>query len=158
LGTWISEGLATSFHEDRQGGDKVYLLIGRLMNSPHEHIDLLEVIYRILSLGFEGRYRYEADGKRKHETVRQRPYNEIASQRGPVSVALSPHWQPGPRSRSAPFRDFPAWVTAAVLSLIALGLFGCFKYALSTRSADVQQRIAAIARMAPPAAPVELRL
>lgn len=158
LGTWISEGLATSFHEDRQGGDKVYLLIGRLMNSPHEHIDLLEVIYRILSLGFEGRYRYEADGQRKHETVRQRLYNEIASQRGPVSVALSPHWQPGPRSRSAPFRDFPAWVTAAVLSLIALGLFGCFKYALSTRSADVQQRIAAIARMAPPAAPAELRL
>ncbi|CAJ2844851.1 type VI secretion system [Burkholderia pseudomallei] len=158
LGTWISEGLATSFHEDRQGGDKVYLLIGRLMNSPHEHIDLLEVIYRILSLGFEGRYRYEADGQRKHETVRQRLYNEIASQRGPVSVALSPHWQPGPRNRSAPFRDFPAWVTAAVLSLIALGLFGCFKYALSTRSADVQQRIAAIARMAPPAAPAELRL
>lgn len=90
--------------------------------------------------------------------MRQRLYNEIASQRGPVSVALSPHWQPGPRNRSAPFRDFPAWVTAAVLSLIALGLFGCFKYALSTRSADVQQRIAAIARMAPPAAPAELRL
>ncbi|ATF33858.1 type VI secretion system protein TssL [Burkholderia thailandensis] len=158
LGTWISEGLATSFHEDRQGGDKVYLLIGRLMNSPHEHVDLLEVIYRILSLGFEGRYRYEADGQRKHETVRQRLYNEIASQRGPVSVALSPHWQPGPRSRSAPLRDFPAWITAVVLSLIAFGLFGYFKYALSMRSADVQQRIAAIARMTPPAAPAELRL
>lgn len=158
LGTWISEGLATSFHEDRQGGDKVYLLIGRLMSSPQEHLDLLEVVYRLLSLGFEGRYRYEADGQRKHETVRQRLHNEIASRRGPVSVALSPHWQSDARGGRVSFYDFPVWITVVVLSLILLGLFGYFKYVLSTRSADVQQRIADIGRMTPPAAPPALRL
>ncbi len=158
LGTWISEGLATSFHEDRQGGDKVYLLIGRLMSSPQEHLDLLEVVYRILSLGFEGRYRYEADGQRKHETVRQRIHNEIASQRGPVSVALSPHWQPDARGGRVSFYDFPVWITAVVLSLILLGLFGYFKYVLLTRGADVQQQIADIARMTPPPAAPALRL
>lgn len=31
LGRWITDGLATTFHEDRDGGDKVYYLIGRLM-------------------------------------------------------------------------------------------------------------------------------
>lgn len=158
FGTWISEGLATSFHEDRQGGDKVYLLIGRLMSSPQEHLDPLEVVYRVLSLGFEGRYRYEADGQRKHETVRQRLHNEIASQRGPVSVALSPHWQADANGKRLSFYDFPVRITAAVLSLILLGLFGYFKYALSSRGADVQMQIAAIGRMTPPAARAELRL
>ncbi|RKP52319.1 type VI secretion system protein TssL [Trinickia fusca] len=158
LGAWISDGLATSFHEDRQGGDKVYLLIGRLMSSPQEHLDLLEVVYRLLSLGFEGRYRYEADGQRKHETVRQRIYNELASQRGPVSVALSPHWQANTKGRHASFYDFPVWITVVVLSLILLGLFGYFKFVLSTRASDVQTSIADIGRMTPPPTPPAPRL
>lgn len=153
LGAWISEGLATTFHEDRQGGDKVYLLIGRLMNAPQEHLDLLEVIYRVLSLGFEGRYRYEADGQRKHEAVRQRLHNELAAQHGPVSVALSPHWQSGARGRRQSIHDFPVWITATALSVLLLGAFGYFKYALLTRGADVEKQIAAIGRMTPPPPP-----
>ncbi|MFM0340879.1 type VI secretion system protein TssL, long form [Paraburkholderia fungorum] len=155
---WITNGLASAFHEDRQGGDKVYLLIGRLMTEPHEHIELLEVIYRILSLGFEGRYRFEADGRRKHETVRQRLYAEITAQRGPVAVALSPHWQTSAQRRRHSFHEFPVWITIATLSIILLGLFGYFKYGLVKQSAEVQSTIGNIGRMTPPAAPPSMHL
>lgn len=155
---WITEGLATKFHEDRQGGDKVYLLIGRLMTEPQEHLHLLEVIYRILSLGFEGRYRYETGGPRKHEAVRQRLYNEIMSRRGPVPLALSPHWQSDAKGKRASFYDFPVWITAVVLSIVLLALFGYFKYELLNRSAAVQKQIADIGRMTPPPAPPTLHL
>jgi len=155
---WVTNGLATIFHEDRQGGDKVYLLAGRLMTEPQEHRDLLEVIYRILSLGFEGRYRYETSGSRKHEAVRQRLYNEIMSQRGPVPVALSPHWQSDVKGKRVSFYDFPVWITVVVLSLILLGLFGYFKYELLNRSAAVQKQIADIGHMTPPPAPPALHL
>jgi type VI secretion system protein ImpK len=155
---WITNGLATIFHEDRQGGDKVYLLIGRLMTEPQEHLDLLEVIYRILSLGFEGRYRYETDGRRKHETVRQRIYNEIMSQRAAVPVALSPHWQSDVKGKRIAFFDAPVWITFFLLSLILLSMFGYFKYELLNRSIDVQKQIADIGRMTPPLAPPALHL
>lgn len=155
---WITTGLASTFHEDRKGGDKVYLLIGRLMTEPKEHIDLLEVIYRILSLGFLGRYRFETDGHRKHDTVRQRLYSEITAQRGPVPAALSPHWESDTRGRSRPFYDFPVWITAALLSLILLAMFGYAKYDLMTRSAAVQKQISDIARMTPPPASPSLHL
>jgi type VI secretion system protein ImpK len=150
---WNTNGLATIFHEDRDGGSKIYLLIARLMTEPREHLDLLEVIYRILSLGFEGRYRYEAGGNRKHEAVRQRLYDEIMSQRGSVPVALSPHWQSDTKGKRASFYDFPVWITVAVLSLILLAIFGYFKYELLKRSADVQKQIAEIGRMTPPPPP-----
>ncbi|WP_185735475.1 type VI secretion system protein TssL, long form [Burkholderia sp. Bp9090] len=150
---WIKEGLATTFHGDLDGGDKVYLLIGRLLEDPHEHRDLLEVIYRILSLGFEGRYRGAADGARKHDAIRQRLYNVITSQREPVPLTLSPHWQSNAKGKRPSFYDFPVWITATVLSVVLLGLFGWFKYELFSRSADVQKRIADIARMTPPPAP-----
>ncbi|HEY4311287.1 MAG TPA: type VI secretion system protein TssL, long form [Pirellulales bacterium] len=155
---WITNGLATIFHEDRQGGDKVYLLIGRLLAEPQEHRDLLEVIYRILSLGFEGRYRHEADGRRRHDAVRQRLYNEITSQRAPVPVALSPHWQSSVKGKRLSFYDFPVWITVAVLSVTLLGLFGWFKYQLLGHGAEVQKQIADIGRMTPPPAPPALHL
>lgn len=155
---WVTRGLATIFHEDRQGGDKVYLLIGRLMSDPQEHLDLLEVIYRILSLGFEGRYRVEAGGHRKHEAVRQRIYNEIMARRGIVPVALSPHWQSDVKGRLASFYDFPVWITVALLSVILLGCFGWFKYELLGRSAELQKQIADIGHMTPPPAPPVLHL
>ncbi|MFM0133238.1 type VI secretion system protein TssL, long form [Paraburkholderia sediminicola] len=155
---WITTGLASTFHEDRKGGDKIYLLIGRLMTESKEHIDLLEVIYRILSLGFLGRYRYETDGHRKHDTVRQRLYSEITAQRGPVPPALSPHWQGDTRGRSRPLYDFPVWITAVLLSLILLAMFGYAKYDLMTLSTAVQKQISNIARITPPPAPPALHL
>jgi type VI secretion system protein ImpK len=155
---WNTHGLATIFHEDRDGGSKIYLLVARLMTEPREHLDLLEVIYRILSLGFEGRYRFEAGGHRKHEVVRQRLYDEIMAQRESIPVALSPHWQSDAKGQRVSFYDFPVWITVVVLSLILLGLFGCFKYELLNRSADVQKQIAGIGRMTPPPAPPALHL
>ncbi|HEX7933496.1 MAG TPA: type VI secretion system protein TssL, long form [Paraburkholderia sp.] len=155
---WITRGLATIFHEDRQGGDKVYLLIARLMIEPHEHLGLLEVIYRILSVGFLGRYRYDSDGNRKHDAVRQRVYDAIMAQRGPVPPALSPHGQSAVRGQRASFYDFPVWITAALLLLVLFALFGYFKYQLLTHSAEVQRQIADIARMRPPPAPPTLHL
>jgi type VI secretion system protein ImpK len=155
---WNSKGLATTFHEDRDGGFKVYLLIGRLMAEPEEHHDLLEVIYRILSLGFEGRYRHEPNGHRKHEAVRQRIYNEIMARRVPVPVALSPHARSDVPPRRQSFYDFPVWITVTVLSLILLGLWGYFKYQLVTRADAIQKQIGDIARLTPPPAPPALHL
>lgn len=150
---WIKNSLATTFHKDRKGGVKVFLLIGRLLEEPDEHIDLLEVIYRVLSLGFEGRYRTDAGGQRKHEAVRQRLYTEIMSRRTSVPVALSPHWQSDVKGKRPSFCDFPVWITVAVLSVILLGMYGYFKYTLFLRSHAVQKQIADIGRLTPPPAP-----
>lgn len=155
---WNTHGLATLFHEDRQGGTKVYLLVGRLMSESQEHLDLLELIYRILSLGFEGRYRYEADGRRKHETVRQRIYNEIMPRRGSLAVVLSPHWQSDAKGNRVSFFEFPVWITPVVLSVILIALFGYFKYELLNHSAEVQKQIGDIGRMTPPPPPRTLHL
>jgi type VI secretion system protein ImpK len=155
---WVTTGLASTFHKDRQGGDKVYYLVGKLMNDAKDHLDLLEVIYRILSLGFEGRFRFAPDGRRQHDAVRQRIYTEIMSQRGPVPIALSPHWKGDSRSRKQPLYDFPVWISAVVLTLILLGFYGYAKYDLTTRTAAINKQIEDIGRMRPPAAPPTLHL
>jgi len=146
---WAKDTLTTDSNDDLQGGDKVFLLIGRLLTEPHEHIDLLHLIYRILSLGFMGRYAHEADGARKHEVVRQRLYAEIRARRTPVPPALSPHASSDAQVRRMSLVEFPAWLTVGLLAVLLAGLFGYCKYQLVTRTQAIEPRIAELARVKP---------
>ena len=145
---WTKNGLATTFREDREGGDKVYWLIGRLLKTPDEHVDLLEVIYRILSLGFEGRFRHEAGGPRKHFAMRERLYKEIMSRRAPVPNVLSPNGQSDVKVKRPSFYEFPVWISVAVSSVMVLCFYGWCQYDLWIRAAEVRKEIAEIVRIA----------
>ncbi len=152
-GIWAGQQLAAKFHGDTKGGDKFFLLVGRLAASPQEHIDLLELMYQILGLGFEGRFSTAANGRRQLETVRHRLFTLLGTSRGDVPQDLSPHWRGVGAGKFPLLRSVPVWVTGAVLALVLFGLFAWDKYRLLHLSADVEQRIAAIGRMRPPPAP-----
>jgi type VI secretion system protein ImpK len=151
--TWAMQSLATAFLEDSKGGDKVFLLIARLLTDPVEHRDLLDVIYRILSLGFEGRFRREADGARKHDSVRQHVYEAVTTGRAPP-LRLAPHWRFDSKRKRSSFFNFPVWMNAVLLGLVLLGFFTWFRYQLSLRSDEVLAQLAAIGQLVPaPSAP-----
>lgn len=152
-GVWAARQLAAQFHGDVKGGDKFFLLVGRLAASPQEHVDLLELMYLVLGLGFEGRFSTATNGRRQLETIRQRLLTLLNSARGDVPRDLSPHWRGEGAGKFRLLRSIPVWVTASLLSLAALGLFAWYKYQLAQMSTDVEQRIAAIGRMRPPPAP-----
>lgn len=152
-GIWAGQQLAAKFHGDTKGGDKFFLLIGRLAASPQEHVDLLEVLYQILGLGFEGRFSTAANGRRQLETVRHRLFSLLGNARGDVPSDLSPHWKGVGAGKFRLLRSVPVWVTGSVLTLVLFGLFAWYKYQLLQSSTDLQQRIAAIGRLRPPPAP-----
>ncbi len=147
---WIATSLATEFHEDRHGGDKAYLLTGRLMQSAREHIDLLEIIYRALSLGFLGCYRHEVEGARKHDAVRKSIYRELQAQRPATVIALSPHGHSDARGHRLTIHDVPVLLSFALAGVILTGLFSWYKYHLLTRGSALKQRIVEIGRLNPP--------
>jgi type VI secretion system protein ImpK len=152
-GIWAGQQLAAKFHGDTKGGDKFFLLVGRLAASPQEHIDLLELMYQVLGLGFEGRFSAAANGRRQLETVRHRLFTLLGTGRGDVPHELSPHWKGVGAGKFRLLRSVPVWVTASLLALILFGLFAWYKYQLLRMSADVEQRIAAISQMRPPPTP-----
>lgn len=151
VGVWASQMLASYFHDDTAGGIKVYQLIGRLMtHKPEGHIDLLELLHCILSLGFEGQYRSLPDGRRQHETIRQRIHAVISQARPPVPLALSPQWQGVGAGKFKLLRSVPVWVTASVLALALFGLFSWYKYRLIQQTNVLVAEIVAIGKMTPP--------
>ena len=64
----------TYFHNETWGGEKVYILLDKLLAEPKRYIDLLEFIYICFSLGFRGRYKIETQNSEEFELI----YKKIA--------------------------------------------------------------------------------
>lgn len=90
---WSQSNILNHFEGDNDGGNKFFLLVGRLSMNPHEYVDVLEILLRILGLGFEGRYSILEDGDRQLTKIRQRLLTIIQSTKDSMPAALSPHGQ-----------------------------------------------------------------
>ncbi|WP_211443278.1 type IVB secretion system protein IcmH/DotU [Collimonas humicola] len=149
IGPWASDMLAKTFHGDIDGGKKVFLFIRRLAVQPHQHADVLEVLYLILSFGFEGEYNAMNHGRQRVEEIRQALYPLFMAGREPVPSALSPHWRGEPAGKLASLYSIPVWVTVAALSLVLLALFFWYKYRLTIMTNQIEGDMAVISQMMP---------
>lgn len=150
LGPWAGQSLLHTFHQEGNGGEKVFLLIGRLAAQPDEHRDVLEVMHHITSLGFEGPYRLDPDGRRKHEAIRHRLYTLVATGREPVAQELSPQWRGVQRGELRLPQRIPVWVSALAAAVLLLGWFFYLQWDLQRQAAPVHALLNEIAAMRPP--------
>ncbi|SAK83020.1 OmpA/MotB family outer membrane protein [Caballeronia calidae] len=131
---WSSHSLLVSFHNETWGGEKFFHLLDRLSQQPRQHLDLLELLYFCLALGFEGRYRVLDNGHGELDALRRQLAQTIRSVRGEFDAPLSPHW------RDVITRDvtrrfaIPLWVCAALALLIGFGVFAGLRIALAGHS------------------------
>jgi type VI secretion system protein ImpK len=152
-GLWGRHSLLVEFHNEVFGGEKVFQLMARLAEKPDANLDLLELIYAAVSLGFEGRYRVIEGGRVQLDAVRTKLAQIIRQQRGAYPAALAEHWQATP----APVRKVLSWLPLAVAAAVSLlllgGLYAAYSWSLSGRADPVYEQIQRL-RLAPPVAPV----
>lgn len=152
-GVWGRHSLLAEFHNEAFGGEKVFQLMARLAEKPDANLDLLELIYAALAMGFEGRYRVIEGGRTQLEAVRARLGQIIRQQRGAYPPSLAEHWA----GHAAAQRKALSWLplaAAAALTLLLLGLvYGFFARSLAERADPVYSAIQRL-RLPPPVAPV----
>ncbi|KLN52220.1 DotU family type VI secretion system protein [Variovorax paradoxus] len=131
---WSSQSLLVMFHNETWGGEKFFQLLSRLVQNPQQHLQLIELIYFCLAMGFEGRFRVIDNGRTQLETLKQRLLQIIRQARGEIAVPLSPHWQ----DASAPVRRtrnwVPLWAVGAVAAVLLVLVFGVLTFSLASRS------------------------
>jgi type VI secretion system protein ImpK len=148
-GAWGRHSLLTMFHNEAEGGEKVFQLMARLAEKPDVNRDLLELIYSALSLGFEGRYRVIESGRAQLEAVRDKLAQILKQQRGDYPHALAQHWQGQAVSRRAAYSWLPLAAAAAVSGLVLMGTYLGFLSSLHERSDPVYGQIQSL-KLTPP--------
>jgi type VI secretion system protein ImpK len=120
---WGHQSLLAIFHRETWGGEKFFQFLDGLVRQPARNLDLIELFWLCLSLGFEGRYRIVPDGLRQLEQVRAEVYQTIRRLRGEAERELSPHWEGLKDVRNPLVRFLPLWVIAAAAGAALLFIY-----------------------------------
>jgi type VI secretion system protein ImpK len=160
-GAWSAQSLLVQFHNETWGGEKVYQLMSKLAENVDANRNLLELLYVVLALGFEGRYRVLDNGRAQLDSVRERLVQMLRQSRGSYEKALSPRWQ-GVEQREARLHEgLPLWVMASVVALLLGVVFAGLRFKLAgdaegpfSMLAALDAKAAQVAAVTPPPPPV----
>ncbi|MGZ0749317.1 type IVB secretion system protein IcmH/DotU [Kluyvera sichuanensis] len=85
---WIKQSLLVHFHNEAWGGEKVFILLERLIREPKRYQDLLEFLYLCFSLGFRGRYKVAQQSQDEFEQIYRRLHHVLRPLRGDAPFSL----------------------------------------------------------------------
>lgn len=141
---WTQRTLLGSFHNETAGGEKFFAILDRLRQSPAENIDVIELIYICLSLGYEGKFRIVARGREHLEALRDELFYTIRTYRGEYERSLSPAWQGLGRGKKSLSNYVPMWVVASFfVGALALTYSG-FRYWMNETTTPLSEQLIAI--------------
>ncbi len=144
---WPQRTLLSIFHNETSGGEKFFQLLDRMLEQPAENLYILELMYVLLSLGFEGKYRVIHRGRDTIEQLRDELFTTIRRQRGDYERSLSPSWQGLGKSRNSLAHYLPVWVAASILAVVLLLGYSGFRVWLYDSSIPVVEKLDEIADM-----------
>ncbi len=144
LSGWAQKTLLVTFHGETYGGAKFFQILDRLSADFSRHLDLIELMYICLALGFGGRYLVEPGGLGRLADIQDDLYRRIRGLREAPAAELAPHWRGVEDRRNPVMRHVPLWVALAASAVIVLGAFLFFFTRLNALSEPVSAQLAAI--------------
>jgi type VI secretion system protein ImpK len=159
---WGSRSLLLTFHNEAHGGEKFFTILERMRQDPARYLNLLELQYICLALGFQGKYRLEPNSRAVVQVLQDDLYRLIRARSPGIGAVLSSHWQGVKEPKARAFRLVPWWVVVACAAAILLSVLIFLRSRLSDQAAPV---VAALAvrgvdtgyEAAPPRVPSRLK-
>lgn len=145
---WAQRTLLSVFHNETSGGEKFFLILDRMRQSPSENLDMIELQYVCLSLGFEGKYRLMARGRDAIEQVRDELFTTIRRYRGEHERSLADHWRGLGRTRNTLTQFLPMWVIAVIAVSVLFFSFSGFRWWLYETATPVANELNGISTAA----------
>ena len=141
---WAQHPLLVALHREAWGGEKFFEMLDRISVDPARHIDLMELQYLILALGFTGKYQMLERGHEHLADLQQNLYRKIRAERGHSPADLSLQWRGLEDQRNRLIRYVPWWVVGvAALTILAL-TFGVYYTWLATIADPIHAKLAQI--------------
>jgi type VI secretion system protein ImpK len=154
---WSGQPLLVTFHKEKTGGEKFFQIIERISAQPARYIDLIELQYICIALGYEGMYRIQDRGQLKLAELQHNLYRIIRDTRQLREEELAVHWRGVEDRRNPLLRYVPWWIVAVsglALLVIAFVIYnvrlnnaaGTIKAVLSRPSVQLEYTAAVMPR------------
>jgi type VI secretion system protein ImpK len=141
---WSQHSLLVALHRETYGGEKFFEMLGRISLDINKYIDLMELQYLVLALGFAGKYQVMDRGHEQLAGVQQKLYRQIRQHRRAPEGELSLRWRGLEDRRNPVVRYVPWWVIgAAALAIVTLA-FTFFYTRLARSSVPIHTELARI--------------
>jgi type VI secretion system protein ImpK len=141
---WSGDSMLINLHQEAWGGENFFNYLQELMQRPSTNLLVLEFYYCCLSLGFEGKYRRLANGRRELDQLRSELYVMITRQRDREPQGLSPAWFGLDVAHKGFVRHLPQWVVWSVASVLLAASYIGFNWYLNQQSDQVMTTLAQI--------------
>jgi type VI secretion system protein ImpK len=114
---WTARSLQFELYERYDAGEEFFTRLERLRAHPADNVDVLEVYYLCLSLGFQGRYQLQ--DSTETAVIAENLYTELKRCARAGAEPLSPHGTPGDQAFTRMRNRIPAWAVAAFTVVLA---------------------------------------
>jgi type VI secretion system protein ImpK len=146
---WSQRSLLSTFHNETWGGERFFAVLERIMQQPASNLYILELLYLLLSFGFEGKYRLEDRGPFALEALREQLYRQIRLLRGEARMELA-NKIPITAAKTKIYAYVPAWLVGVIVVFCLSVTFWGFSHLLVSKADPV---LAQYVKLAPVAAP-----
>jgi type VI secretion system protein ImpK len=139
---WGSQTLLVTMHRETSSGEKFFDMLDRICADPARYIELMELQYLSLALGFQGKYAVVERGQSRLAEIQTDLHRRIRTFRGVPAPELSLHWRGMQDRRNPIIRYVPWWVVGTLTLVVLTGAFIFFHTRLAELSAPISSRLA----------------
>ncbi len=141
-GGWSRHSLLSHFFNETWGGETFFKIRQFCIENLNDYIQLLEMLYVCLCLGFRGKYAAQQDGDLQVERIKRETYQIIREFRGDIeSVPLSPSWQSDYTGKKTLRQYQSIWIALGLSLAVLIVTYAGLSYFLSKSSAPIAQQV-----------------
>ncbi|MEM6405530.1 MAG: type IVB secretion system protein IcmH/DotU [Pseudomonadota bacterium] len=128
---WAERSLLSHYHEETWGGEKVFVILERMLLEPDRYQHMLEFLYLSLALGFRGKYGIIDHGREHLDSLLQKLHRVLREQKGDPVEQLIPPSDNVSHQKNKLKRQLPLWSVWVLLGAVLIGTYSYYATQLS---------------------------
>ena len=138
---WAQRSLLSSYHEETWGGEKVFVILERMLMEPERYPDMLEFLYLCLTLGFKGKYGVIENGREQLETLIKKLHQVLREQKGDPAEHLIAPTDNISQKKYKVKRQLPLWSIWLGLGIVLVSAYSYYAITLDNITKNVVQEL-----------------
>lgn len=136
---WVQQSLLALLHNETSGGQRFYIILKKLSENAENNLDILELLYFILSLGFEGKY---YNDNVKCELIRDNLFQTIITYKTIKHELLSNACcYSNTQSKKYVKTTFPLWILVIFTIVVLISITMGYESSLKTYTSYIRKQL-----------------